>query len=91
MQQIFTNKVPVIPRLDLREDLGKNWKNSLQTWNLPSIYTPSCSCKTIEYRLSGDVSESLNMHSGLLFASKVEKDRVDEVLEMWNRQKEQNF
>ena len=29
------------------------------------------------------------MHSGLLFASKVEKDRIDEVLEMWNRQKEQ--
>ena len=33
----------------------------------------------------------LNMDSGLLFASKVEKGRIDEVLEMWNRQKEQNF
>ena len=31
------------------------------------------------------------MHSGLLFASKVDKDRIDEVLEMWNRQKEQHF
>ena len=36
-------------------------------------------------------TEALNMHSGLLFASKVEKGRIDEVLEMWNRQKEQNF
>ena len=36
-------------------------------------------------------TEALNMHSGLLFASKVDKDRIDEVLEMWNRQKEQNF
>ena len=35
--------------------------------------------------------EALNMDSGLLFASKVEKARIDEVLEMWNRQKEQNF
>ena len=36
-------------------------------------------------------TEALNMHSSLLFASKEEKGRIDEVLEMWNRQNEQNF
>ena len=36
-------------------------------------------------------TEALNMVSCLLFASKVEKVTIDEVLEMWNRQKEQNF
>ena len=35
--------------------------------------------------------EALNKDSGLLFASKVEKGRINEVLEMWNRQKKQNF
>ena len=36
-------------------------------------------------------TEALNMHSSLLFASKEERGRIDEVLEMWNRQNEQNF
>ena len=36
-------------------------------------------------------TEALNIHSSLLFASKEEKGRIDEVLEMWNRQNEQNF
>ena len=36
-------------------------------------------------------TEALNMHSSLLFASKEEKGRIDEVLEMWNRQNEQTF
>ena len=86
-QQIFTSDVPLPPRLELRGNLAKNWKNWLQTWKAYETIT-SLHLKPQDYRVATFITcigpEALEIHSGLPFASEAEKGRIDKVLELWN-------
>ena len=85
--QIFTSNVPLPPRLELRGNLAKNWKNWLQTWKAYETIT-SLHLKPQDYRVATFITcigpEALEIHSGLPFASEAEKGRIDKVLELWN-------
>ena len=86
-QQIFNSNVPLPPRLELRGNLAKNWKNWLQTWKAYETIT-SLHLKPQDYRVATFITcigpEALEIHSGLPFASEAEKGRIDKVLELWN-------
>lgn len=86
-QQIFTSNVPIPPKLDLRGDLAKNWKNWLQTWKAYETITGLTS-KPNDYRVATFITcigpEAIEIHSGLPFASEEDKGRIDKVLELWN-------
>ena len=73
--------------LTLTLTLAKNWKNWLQTWKAYETI-PSLHLKPQDYRVATFITcigpEALEIHSGLPFASKAEKGRIDKVLELWN-------
>ena len=86
-QQVFTSKVPLPPRLELRGNLAKNWKNWLQTWKAYETIT-SLHLKPQNYSVATFITcigpEAIEIHGGLPFASEAEKGRIDKVLELWN-------
>ena len=86
-QQIFTSKVPIPPKLDLRGVLAKNWKNWIQTWKAYETITGLTS-KPNDYQVATFITcigpEAIKIHSGLPFASEEDKGRIDKVLELWN-------
>ena len=90
-QQVFTcnviRNVPLPPRLELRGNLARNWKNWLQTWKAYETIT-GLHLKLQDYRVATFItcigSEAVEIHGGLPFASEAEKGSIDKVLELWN-------
>ncbi|XP_068670943.1 uncharacterized protein [Montipora foliosa] len=86
-QQVLTSNLPLPPRLELRGNLARNWKNWLQTWKAYETIT-GLHLKLQDYRVATFItcigSEAIEIHGGLPFASEAEKGSIDKVLELWN-------
>ena len=86
-QQVFTSNVPLPPRLELRGNLARNWKNWLQTWKAYETIT-GLHLKPQDYRVATFItcigSEAIEIQGGLPFASEAEQGSIDKVLELWN-------